>query len=162
MINGRDRRGVRNSGLAMRAMPDWARSVPSAQVLGRCACRNRRQVRAHLLVFSDQRLLCGEPVVSTRSAKPKPAGSGAKARPPTDADTDATRLSDAQIAVEATRRLAWDAAVPEHTVTVKVSRGRITLEGVVEREQQRAAALEDVGRLFGVRGVVDHIVVKAK
>nr|WP_245841647.1 BON domain-containing protein [Paraburkholderia ribeironis] len=71
-------------------------------------------------------------------------------------------MSDAQIAVEATRRLAWDAAVPEHTVTVKVSRGRITLEGVVEREQQRAAALEDVGRLFGVRGVVDHIVVKAK
>jgi osmotically-inducible protein OsmY len=72
------------------------------------------------------------------------------------------RLSDAQIAAEATRRLAWDAAVPEHAVTVHVSRGRITLRGELQRDQQRTAALEDVTRLFGVTGVSDHTVVKAK
>jgi osmotically-inducible protein OsmY len=72
------------------------------------------------------------------------------------------RLSDVQIAAEATRRLAWDAAVPEHSVTVKVSRGRVTLRGELQREQQKAAALEDVARLFGVTGVADHTVVKAK
>ncbi|NKJ46459.1 transporter [Burkholderia sp. SG-MS1] len=72
------------------------------------------------------------------------------------------RLSDAQIAAEATRRLAWDSAVPEHSVKVKVSRGRITLHGELQRPQQRTAALEDVTRLFGVTGVLDHTVIKAK
>jgi osmotically-inducible protein OsmY len=71
------------------------------------------------------------------------------------------RLSDAQIAAEAIRRLAWDAAVPEHAVTVKVSRGRITLRGELQREQHQAA-LEDVTRLFGVTGVSDRTVVKPK
>jgi osmotically-inducible protein OsmY len=76
--------------------------------------------------------------------------------------TDATtRLSDAQIATEAIRRLAWDAAVPEHMVKVKVSRGRITLRGELQREQQKAAALEDVTLLFGVTGVSDRTVVKS-
>lgn len=73
---------------------------------------------------------------------------------------DSTPLSDAQIAAEATRRLAWDAAVPEHAVKVDVSGGRITLRGELQREQQRTAALEDVTRLFGVTGVADRTVVK--
>lgn len=74
---------------------------------------------------------------------------------------EAARLSDAQIAAEAIRRLAWDAAVPEHTVKVKVSRGRITLHGELQREQQKAAVLEDVSRLFGVTGISDRTVVKS-
>ena len=61
-----------------------------------------------------------------------------------DANSTSARLSDAQIAADATRRLAWDAAVPEHSVKVKVSRGRITLTGELQRDQQRSAALEDV------------------
>lgn len=73
----------------------------------------------------------------------------------------APRLSDAQIAADATRRLAWDAAVPEHRVKVKVSDGRITLSGELDGDQQRSAALEDVTRLFGVTGVSDHTVIKA-
>ncbi|MFM0237707.1 BON domain-containing protein [Paraburkholderia phytofirmans] len=75
-------------------------------------------------------------------------------------NADSARLSDAQIAAEATRRLAWDAAVPEHAVEVHVSHGRITLRGELQRDQQRSAALEDVTRLFGVTGVSDHTVVK--
>ncbi|WP_345816413.1 BON domain-containing protein [Paraburkholderia sp. PREW-6R] len=70
------------------------------------------------------------------------------------------RLSDEQIATEAARRLAWDAAVPEGKVNVSVTDGRITLRGELERDQQRSAALEDVTRLFGVTGVSDCTVVK--
>ncbi|CAB3695660.1 BON domain-containing protein [Paraburkholderia rhynchosiae] len=76
-------------------------------------------------------------------------------------DADSTRLSDAQIADEATRRLAWDAAVPEHTLTVEVHDGRITLHGELQCDAQRIATLEDVTRLFGVAGVSDQLVVKA-
>ncbi|KAE8759071.1 BON domain-containing protein [Paraburkholderia madseniana] len=72
------------------------------------------------------------------------------------------RLTDEQIAAEATRRLAWDTAVPPNTLQVKVSHGRITLLGVLQHNEQRAAALEDVSRLFGVTGVSDHAIVKAK
>ncbi|MFL9929541.1 BON domain-containing protein [Paraburkholderia sp. RL18-103-BIB-C] len=92
---------------------------------------------------------------AARLAKHEPARSAGRM---TDATT---RLSDAQIAAEAIRRLAWDAAVPEHTIQVKVSRGRITLHGELQREQHKAAALEDVTRLFGVTGVLDRTVVKS-
>ncbi|WP_233835540.1 BON domain-containing protein [Paraburkholderia sp. ZP32-5] len=80
-------------------------------------------------------------------------------RPQHHAARPAARLSDAQLAAEATRRLAWDAAVPPHAVSVKVARGRITLSGELQREQQRIAMLEDVTRLFGVTGVSDHTVI---
>jgi osmotically-inducible protein OsmY len=73
---------------------------------------------------------------------------------------DGSRLSDEQIGEEATRRLAWDAAVPEHTITVEVRDGRIVLSGELEHDAQRIAALEDVTRLFGVAGVCDRLVVK--
>ncbi|NPT56173.1 BON domain-containing protein [Paraburkholderia elongata] len=73
-----------------------------------------------------------------------------------------TRLTDEQIGAEATRRLAWDAAVPPNALHVKVSHGRITLLGVLQLDQQRAAALEDVSRLFGVTGVSDLAIIKAK
>jgi osmotically-inducible protein OsmY len=97
---------------------------------------------------------------STRVTKRKPSGSGSQTGKESG---NAARLSDAQIAAEATRRLAWDAAIPEHCVKVEVSHGRITLHGELQREQQKAAALEDVTRLFGVTGVMDHTtVVKVK
>jgi osmotically-inducible protein OsmY len=74
---------------------------------------------------------------------------------------ESARLTDAQIAAEAARRLAWDSAVPPHVVRVKVARGRITLSGELQREAQRAAMLEDVTRLFGVTGIADRTVVKS-
>jgi osmotically-inducible protein OsmY len=70
------------------------------------------------------------------------------------------RLTDAQIAAEAVRRLAWDAAVPPNAVSVKVARGRITLSGELQREAQRVAMLEDVTRLFGIVAIADQTVVK--
>jgi osmotically-inducible protein OsmY len=73
-----------------------------------------------------------------------------------------THLTDEQIAAEATKRLAWDAAVPRNAVQVKVSHGRLTLLGILPHDQQRIAALEDVSRLFGVAGVSDHTRIEAK
>ncbi|OLL28413.1 transporter [Burkholderia sp. SRS-W-2-2016] len=70
------------------------------------------------------------------------------------------RFPDAQIAAEASRRLDWDTAVPAHAVRVSVAQGRLTLSGELQREQQRAAMLEDVTRLFGVSGVTDRTVIK--
>jgi osmotically-inducible protein OsmY len=69
------------------------------------------------------------------------------------------RLRDDQIAAQALMRLAWDAWVPRERLRVTVQQGRITLAGQVERDEQKAAALEDVGRLFGVRSVSDRITV---
>lgn len=76
-------------------------------------------------------------------------------------DANGARLSDAAIAMEAIRRLAWDAAVPSRTVDVHVRDGRVTLHGELEQPAQKLAALEDVTRLFGVSGVCDRLVVKA-
>ncbi|HEX7933614.1 MAG TPA: BON domain-containing protein [Paraburkholderia sp.] len=70
------------------------------------------------------------------------------------------RLSDAQIAHEAARRLAWDTAVPIHRVTVEVRDGRLTLSGELQRDAQKIAVLEDVTRLFGVARVCDRLVVR--
>ncbi|NIF76261.1 BON domain-containing protein [Paraburkholderia sp. Cy-641] len=72
------------------------------------------------------------------------------------------RLSDAQIAAEAARRLAWDAAVPPHAVRVKVRRGHVTLSGELRDARQRRAMLEDVARLFGVTGVTDRTVAATR
>jgi osmotically-inducible protein OsmY len=79
-----------------------------------------------------------------------------------DVSTGGERLSDAQIAAEATRRLAWDVAVPESAVKVSVSNGHITLSGELDSDEQRVAALQDVTRLFGVTGVTDCMVVTQK
>jgi osmotically-inducible protein OsmY len=73
---------------------------------------------------------------------------------------DTAKLHDDQIATEALTRLAWDTWVPQDTIKVKVERGWVTLIGHVDRNDQKAAALEDVSRLFGVAGVSDHMTVR--
>lgn len=72
----------------------------------------------------------------------------------------ATRLPDDQIAAEALTRLAWDAWVPRDALEVTVDHGWVTLAGQLERAEQKAAALEDVTRLFGVAGVSDRTTIK--
>lgn len=76
-------------------------------------------------------------------------------------NANAHRWYDDEIAVEAANCLAWDSAVPPGVVTLSVERGRLTLFGEFRRDSQRAAALEDVSRLFGVAAVQDRTTVKA-
>ena len=77
----------------------------------------------------------------------KPSGAGAR--------------SDADIAWAAANTLAWNALVPSGRVTVSVTNGWITLEGVVERRFQRDAAEDAVWGLAGVVGVTNLITLCA-
>jgi osmotically-inducible protein OsmY len=68
--------------------------------------------------------------------------------------------TDADIAAEASRALAWQALVPADRIEVSVSRGYVTLRGEVPWEYQRRAAERAVRRLAGVRGVINSIRVR--
>ncbi|AEA25677.1 transport-associated protein [Pseudonocardia dioxanivorans CB1190] len=68
--------------------------------------------------------------------------------------------TDADIAAEASRALAWQALVPAEQIEVTVSRGYVTLRGEVPWEYQRRAAERVVRRLSGVRGVINSIRVR--
>lgn len=69
------------------------------------------------------------------------------------------KVADDEIAARALRILAWDAAVPDDRISVKVERGVVTLSGEVDWQYQRAEAEYDIRRLSGVRAVVNDIVV---
>src|SRR3977135_1714888 len=60
--------------------------------------------------------------------------------------------TDADIALEASRELAWEALVPADQIEVTVSRGVVTLRGEVSWEYERRAAERAVRRLSGGRG----------
>src|SRR2546421_6465990 len=68
--------------------------------------------------------------------------------------------TDADIAAEAIRALAWDALVPAERIEVTVSRGVVTLRGEVEWEFEKRAAQRAVRQLAGVRDVINNIRVR--
>ncbi len=59
-------------------------------------------------------------------------------------------------------RLGWDVSVPRDAVKINVEQGWVTLTGEVTWHYQKAAAAEDVRRLFGVVGVSNHISIKPR
>lgn len=72
----------------------------------------------------------------------------------------ASQRTDDEIAAAALRALEWDAMVPADQATVTVSKGWVTLEGIVEWEYQRRAAERAVRGLTGVRGVSNLLAVR--
>jgi osmotically-inducible protein OsmY len=72
------------------------------------------------------------------------------------------KRSDEEIAAAAVERLAWDVSVPAGSVVVTVEKGFLTLTGDVDWHFQKAAAEQDVQRLFGVVGVANEIRIKSK
>ena len=70
--------------------------------------------------------------------------------------------NDTDIAAAAARALEWDAFVPIDTIDVTVSKGWVTLKGEVEWQYQKQDAERAVGRLAGVKGVTNLIVVKPR
>lgn len=68
--------------------------------------------------------------------------------------------SDADIAHNAVNALKWDIEVPAERIKVRVSSGRVTLEGDVERQYQKGAAERAVRQLAGVKEVISHITVQ--
>jgi len=67
---------------------------------------------------------------------------------------------DAVLADEAARVLSWDALVPAGKVRVTVAAGCITLEGQVDRSQQREAAEQAVLPLIGVKHIENRITIR--
>jgi osmotically-inducible protein OsmY len=67
--------------------------------------------------------------------------------------------SDEAIAHAAATSIHWDTTIPDGRVKVRVHDGRVILEGVVDRYVEKAAAVNAVQRLPGVRDVTDLIQV---
>jgi osmotically-inducible protein OsmY len=70
------------------------------------------------------------------------------------------RTADDEIAERALSIIGWNVQVPKDSVKIKVEKGRVTLEGVVDWRFQREAAESAVRQLSGVVGVSNLIEVK--
>src|ERR1700720_1493492 len=70
--------------------------------------------------------------------------------------------TDEDIARAAVNRLEWTITIPKDRIKVKVSKGWVTLEGEVDLQFQKNAAAEAVRNLVGIKGVINHIVVKER
>ena len=68
--------------------------------------------------------------------------------------------SDTEVAQAAVNALSWNSVVPAGRVTVTVANGWITLQGNVPWQYQKDAAGRSVRDLFGVKGVINSIVVE--
>ncbi|MBS0454217.1 MAG: BON domain-containing protein [Proteobacteria bacterium] len=69
---------------------------------------------------------------------------------------------DGDIALAATRVLAWNALLADQKIGVMVENGDVTLSGEVEWQFQRRAAEAAVRSLMGVTAVTNQIVVNPK
>ena len=73
-----------------------------------------------------------------------------------------SQRNDADIARSADSALEWTTYLPRNTINIQVESGRVTLDGDVEWEYQRRAALSAVRNLMGVKGITNNIVIKSK
>jgi len=68
--------------------------------------------------------------------------------------------TDEDIARAALNALQWNVLIPLDRIKVKVSKGWVTLEGLVDWQFQKTAAEKAVRKLIGVKGVIDLIELK--
>jgi osmotically-inducible protein OsmY len=66
---------------------------------------------------------------------------------------------DTQLAESAAEHILWDMAVPAG-ISVTTEGGWLTLSGTVQWPYQRLAAEHAVHRLYGLKGIMNHVVVK--
>jgi osmotically-inducible protein OsmY len=69
--------------------------------------------------------------------------------------------SDTAIAGAALNALSWNSAIPPDLIQITVRDGWVTLNGTVPWRYQKEAAEKAITQLYGVKGVVNAIVVKA-
>jgi osmotically-inducible protein OsmY len=69
--------------------------------------------------------------------------------------------TDTEIAQAVVDALTWNPMVPLHQVRVVVAGGWVTLSGTLEWEYQRVFAERTAGKVSGVRGVSNTILLKA-
>jgi osmotically-inducible protein OsmY len=68
--------------------------------------------------------------------------------------------TDAQIAHAALNALCWHIQVPEERIRIKVSNGWLTLEGEVNRQEEKQAAENAVRYLLGLKGMTNLITLR--
>lgn len=69
--------------------------------------------------------------------------------------------SDEDIARAAVTALQWNATLPKDAIKIKVVKGFVTLSGTVEWSFQIKSAERSVSHLYGVKGVLNQIRLKA-
>lgn len=72
------------------------------------------------------------------------------------------KRTDIDIAHAVTNALRWDVEVPDDKIKARVDDGWVALDGEVEWEYQRSAAVRAVRYLTGVRGVMNNILLKPR
>ncbi|MEO7326218.1 MAG: BON domain-containing protein [Dokdonella sp.] len=70
------------------------------------------------------------------------------------------KRSDQDVAQAAVNALEWDFEVPNDKIKVVVKDGNLTLDGTVDWQYQKDAAVRSVRNLMGVGAVVNQIVIK--
>lgn len=73
---------------------------------------------------------------------------------------DHYKRTDAEITQAAANALNWHDFVPKDRIQTVVENGWVTLKGDLEWQYQKTSAEYAVRNLFGVRGLVDEIVIK--
>jgi osmotically-inducible protein OsmY len=68
--------------------------------------------------------------------------------------------ADDEIAARALDIIAWDTALPDGAIDIKVQRGWVTLSGEVRWHFQRMAAENAVKKLGGVLGVTNYLTIR--
>jgi osmotically-inducible protein OsmY len=72
------------------------------------------------------------------------------------------KTTDPEIAERIVSLFRWDVMVPDDLIQVRVEKGWVTLTGKVERNYQKTAAQTAAGRITGVKGVNNLIVIEHK
>lgn len=73
-----------------------------------------------------------------------------------------SKKSDEEIAADALKALTDSWNVPEEKIQIKIEKGWVTLEGQVTWNYQKEAAEKSIGHITGVKGVTNHIRIKAQ
>ena len=72
------------------------------------------------------------------------------------------RRTDIDIAHMVAEALRWDIQVPDERIKARVDEGWVSLDGEVDWEYQRNAALRAVRNLTGLRGITNNITLKTR
>jgi osmotically-inducible protein OsmY len=72
-----------------------------------------------------------------------------------------SQRTDADICQAVLSALKWDVTVPDEKIKAKVEDGQVILSGTVSYGYQKSAAEEAVGKLLGVRGIINAIAIES-
>lgn len=72
------------------------------------------------------------------------------------------KKTDTEIAEAVKNALRWNSSVKEEKIDVKVDDGWVYLDGEVDWHYQRSSIKSSIENLWGVRGVVNNIILKPK